>query len=357
MNTLKPWLINLKRAISVGVSSLFKELPLSAVEWADKHFYLSSESSYQEGKWETAPFQVAILNSMGNDLIRVLNLVKSARLGFTKMLMANIGYKVQHKRRNVLAFCPTDPDAEELMKRHVETMVRDVPVMLDLAPWHGKKHRDSTLSSKRFLNAKMLWCLGGKASRNYREKSPDEVIYDELSKFEANVEGEGAPTFLGDKRLEGATFPKSIRGSTPKTKGSCQIEKAGNESPYFLRYHIACPSCGREQSLKWGGKDCEFGIKWEKNDHGEIAKAWYVCEHSQCVVLHHEMIEAAKTGRWICDRTGIWTRDGLDWFRLNNELMGTPGSSPFTPGPRTARLPPGSTWWSSSTRCGTTAKT
>lgn len=324
MSISKPWLNNLKKAISAGVSALFKEVPLSAVEWADKHFYLSSESSYQEGKWETAPFQVAILNSMGNDLIRVLNLVKSARLGFTKMLMANIGYKIQHKRRNVLSFCPTDPDAEELMKRHVETMVRDVPVMLDLAPWYGRKHRDSTLSSKRFQNAKMLWCLGGKASRNYREKSPDEVIYDELSKFEANVEGEGAPTFLGDKRLEGATFPKSIRGSTPKIKGSCQIEKAGNESPYFLRYHIPCPSCGREQFLKWGGKDCDFGIKWEKNEHGEVAKAWYVCEHNACVVLHHEMIEAAVGGRWVCERTGIWTRDGLDWYRHDNELMATP---------------------------------
>lgn len=329
MNTSSPWLNDLKKAIRLGLQSLHKEPPLTAVEWADKHFYLSSESSYQEGKWETAAFQRAILNAMGNDLILVVNVIKSARVGYTKMLMANVGYKIQHKRRNVLSYCPTDPDAEELMKRHVETFIRDVPVLLDLAPWYGKKHRDSSLSAKRFANQKMLWCLGGKASRNYREKSPDEVIYDELSKFDPDVEGEGSPTFLGDKRLEGATFKKSIRGSTPKVAGSCQISKAGEDSPHYMRFHIPCPHCGREQYLKWGGKDCSFGIKYEKNALGEAEKAWYVCEHTGCVILYHEAVAAAEQARWICDRTGIWTRDSMDWYGPEDEPIATPKSVTF----------------------------
>lgn len=329
MNISSPWLIDLQKAIRLGLQSLYKEPPLTAVEWADKHFYLSSESSYQEGKWETAAFQRAILNAMGNDLIRVVNVIKSARVGYTKMLMANVGYKIQHKRRNVLSYCPTDPDAEELMKRHVETFIRDVPALLDLAPWYGKKHRDSSLSAKRFANQKMLWCLGGKASRNYREKSPDEVIYDELSKFDPDIEGEGSPTFLGDKRLEGATFKKSIRGSTPKKAGSCQISKAGDESPHYLRFHIACPHCGGEQYLKWGGKDVPYGIKWDTNELGEATKAWYVCEHTACVVLYHEAVEAAEHGRWICERTGIWTRDSMEWFDANGEPRATPNSVTF----------------------------
>lgn len=324
MNTSSPWLIDLQKAIRLGLQSLYKEPPLTAVEWADKHFYLSSESSYQEGKWETAAFQRAILNAMGNDLIRVVNVIKSARVGYTKMLMANVGYKIQHKRRNVLSYCPTDPDAEELMKRHVETFIRDVPALLDLAPWYGKKHRDSSLSAKRFANQKMLWCLGGKASRNYREKSPDEVIYDELSKFDSDIEGEGSPTFLGDKRLEGATFKKSIRGSTPKKAGSCQITKAAEESPHHLRFNIPCPHCGGEQHLQWGGKDVPYGIKWETNELGEAAKAWYVCEHNACVILYHEAVEAAERGRWVCERTGIWTRDSMEWFGPDNEPRVTP---------------------------------
>lgn len=324
MSTSPPWMNNLKKAFKKGLQGLFKEPPLTCVDWADKHFYLSSESSYQEGKWETAPFQIAVLNAMGNDLIRVVNMMKSARVGYTKMLMANVGFKIQHKRRSVAVFSPTDDDAEDLMKQDVETMVRDVPTLLELAPWHGKKHRDSSLSSKRFQNNKMFWCRGGKASRNYRRISADEVIYDELSNFDQNIEGEGAPTFLGDKRLEGATFPKSIRGSTPKIKGTCQIEKAAAESSYLLRYHIPCPHCDKEQNLKWGGKDCEFGIKWERDAQGEICHAWYVCEHTKCVVLYHEMVRAAHRGRWICENTGIWTRDGIEWFDSLDQLRNTP---------------------------------
>ena len=133
---------DLKKAVKSGLQALFKEPPLTAVEWADTHFYLSSESAYQEGKWETAPFQVALLNSMGNDLIEVFNLRKSARVGYTKMLMAEAGYKIQHKRRSVVSYSPTDDDAEELMKQDFEPMIRDVPKLLELAPWYGKKHRD-----------------------------------------------------------------------------------------------------------------------------------------------------------------------------------------------------------------------
>ena len=330
MSMSSPWLNDLRKSIKLGLQALYKEPPQTAVEWADKNFYMSAESSYHEGKWTTEPFQVAILNSMGNDLISVVNFIKSARIGYTKLLMANIGYKIQHKRRNIMMWCPTDPDAEDVSRTHVTGMIRDVPTVRDLAPWFGRKHSDNTLDQKVFSNRRTLWCRGGKASRNYREKSCDEVIYDELSNFDASVEGEGAPISLGDKRLDGATYPKSIRGSTPKRAGSCQVTKAVEESPYLLRFHINCPHCHKEQTLKWGGKDCDFGLKWEKNNLGEATKAWYLCEHAACVIWHQDMVEASKTGRWVCDNTGIWTRDGMDWFGVDDELIRTPRSVSFS---------------------------
>ncbi|ENR2246601.1 phage terminase large subunit family protein, partial [Escherichia coli] len=83
-----------------------------------------------------------------------------------------------------------------------------------------RKHRDNTLTLKRFSSGVGFWCLGGAAAKNYREKSVDVVCYDELSSFEPDVEKEGSPTLLGDKRIEGSVWPKSIRGSTPKIKGT-----------------------------------------------------------------------------------------------------------------------------------------
>ncbi|MNO48177.1 Phage terminase large subunit [compost metagenome] len=83
MSSSIPWMRALVESVRKGLAGLYKEPPRTAVEWADEHFYLSSESSYQEGDWTTAPFQVAILNAMGNDLIREVNVLKSARVSST----------------------------------------------------------------------------------------------------------------------------------------------------------------------------------------------------------------------------------------------------------------------------------
>lgn len=329
MSTSQPWIHDLGKAVQLGLQGLYKEPPMTAVQWADEHFYMSSESSYHEGKWTTDAFQVAILNAMGNDLIAVVNFVKSARIGYTKLLMANIGYKLQHKRRNIVMWSPTDTDAKGISKRHVDGLVRDVPVVKELAPWFGKKHRDNTLDQKVFSNRKSLWIRGGTASGNYRELSADETIYDELSNFDQDIDGEGDAVTLGDKRLDGATYPKSIRGSTPKKFGHCQVNKAAEESPVRLRFHIACPHCQQEQTLKFGGKDCEFGLKWDKDALGQAVKAWYVCEHCTACFFHPDMVAASPNGRWVCEATGIWTRDSMDWFDHNDQPMRTPKSVAF----------------------------
>ncbi|EDS0075649.1 phage terminase large subunit family protein, partial [Salmonella enterica subsp. diarizonae] len=162
---------NANRAITNGLIALHIPVPLTTVQWADKYYYLPKESSYTPGKWETLPFQVAIMNAMGYELIRVVNLIKSARVGYTKMLLGVEGYFIEHKSRNSLLFQPTDSSAEDFMKSHVEPTIRDVPVLLELAPWFGRKHRDNTLTLKRFSSGVGFWCLGGAAAKNYREKS------------------------------------------------------------------------------------------------------------------------------------------------------------------------------------------
>ena len=315
---------NAAGAIATGLLSLIIPVPLTTVQWANKHYYLPKESSYTPGRWETLPFQVGIMNCMGNDLIRTVNLIKSARVGYTKMLLGVEAYFIEHKSRNSLLFQPTDSAAEDFMKSHVEPTIRDVPALLELAPWFGRKHRDNTLTLKRFSSGVGFWCLGGAAAKNYREKSVDVVCYDELSSFEPDVEKEGSPTLLGDKRIEGSVWPKSIRGSTPKIKGSCQIEKAANESAHFMRFYVPCPHCGEEQYLKFGDDASPFGLKWEKNKPESV---FYLCEHHGCVIHQSELDQS--NGRWICENTGMWTRDGLMFFSARGDEIPPPRSITF----------------------------
>lgn len=324
MNISEQQLSNMMAAVRLGLQPLVRPLPVTAVEWADEHYYLPKESSYGSGHWKTLPFQVAIMNGMGNDQLRTVNLIKSARVGYTKMLLGVAAYFIEHKARNILLFQPTDTAAEDFMKSHVEPTLRDVPCLKTLSPWLGRKHRDNTLTIKRFSSGVGFWCLGGAAAKNYREKSVDVVCYDELSSFEPDVEKEGSPTLLGDKRIEGSVWPKSIRGSTPKTKGLCQIEKAANESAHFMRFHIPCPHCGEEQYLKFGDASTPFGLRWEK---GRPESVYYLCEHNGCVINQPELDQT--DGRWICDNTGIWTRDGLTFFSAEDVQIPPPRSVSF----------------------------
>lgn len=309
-----------------GLSVMSRPEPMTLVEWADENFYLSSESSYIEGRWETLPFQVAPMNAIGHDEIIYVDFIKSARVGYSQMLRAAVGYFVEHKSRNQLLFQPTDGSASGFMKAHIETMIRDVPVVKKLSPWIGKKHRDNTLDTKRFSNNKQLWVLGGAAAKNYREKSVDNVYYDELAAFEEDIEKEGSPTLLGDKRIEGSVFPKSIRGSTPKITGQCQISKAASEADCYFYYHLPCPHCDKEQVLEWGGPDSEFGIKWVNDDPNTAA---YLCKHCSALISNTELLgmqeranESGEPGAWRSN-CGTWTKDGNTYF-LKGKVIDPP---------------------------------
>lgn len=322
----------INEAVREGLASFARPTPMTAAAWADENFYLSAESSYIEGSWETLPFQRPILNAMGNDDIRVVNLIKSARVGYTKMLLAAIGYQLEHKKRNQMLWQPTDGAAGDFMKSHVEPMLRDVPVVRSLSPWIEKKHRDNTKEHKRFSNQRQLFIKGGTAAKNYREKSVDVVYYDELSSFDPDIEKEGSPTFLGDKRVEGSVFRKSIRGSTPKVSGECLIEAAVDEADELFRRHVPCPECGEFQVLQFGGPDADFGLKWDRKN-GSIKNVRYQCEYCKKCFGNEALPALDAAGEYRSGRRSdngeyfpsLTTRDGLHFF---DEESGQPAETP-----------------------------
>lgn len=133
MNISNSQVNRLRHFVRAGLRSLFRPEPQTAVEWADANYYLPKESAYQEGRWETLPFQRAIMNAMGSDYIREVNVVKSARVGYSKMLLGVYAYFIEHKQRNTLIWLPTDGDAENFMKTHVERkrLVRTVLIFTE----------------------------------------------------------------------------------------------------------------------------------------------------------------------------------------------------------------------------------
>lgn len=299
----------LTKCLRRGLQSFGVPDPLTLDEWARRHFYLSAESSYVEQAWAPWWFQSGVMAWISNDDIREVNLRKSARVGYTKIILASVGYFAEHKRRNQALWQPTDDDRDEFVKAELEPMLRDVSVMQSVFPAFLRRDKDNTLQQKKFLGS-LLHLKGGKAAKNYRRISIDTGYLDEYDAFDANIEKEGDPGSLAAKRIEGATFPKLVIGTTPKLKGFSNIEKRERVADLFLQPYIPCPECGEYHSLTWGGKDEPHGFKWQNDDPVTVR---HLCPHCGALITQAQYLAVADpdTCRWQAEDGTTSDRHGV----------------------------------------------
>lgn len=297
-----------------GLAPLQKPEPLNLSTWSDKNFYLSAESSSVEGTWETLPYQKAIANVISNDDVRIVTWMKPARVGYTKLIMAAVGYFAEHKKRNQLLYQPTDTDAEDFVKDEVDPMLRDCEVVrAQLKSNPEKRSKDNTSTKKKFFGS-ILDIKGGKTARNYRRMTKDTVFYDELDGFDQDIDGEGSPTSLGDTRIQTSSFPKSVRGSTPRIKGTSMIEQSFEEADKKFYRYVPCPDCDGLQTLKWKN------VRWENGDHNTT---YYACEHCGVVIHYHQYPSMDAKGVWLAEDGTVVTDDG-DFLFANGERAPVP---------------------------------
>jgi phage terminase large subunit GpA-like protein len=310
----------IRRALRGGLQPLAVEPPVSLSKWAAEHFHLSAESSQKAEKWKAWPFQPGIMDAMSNDAIEEVDVMKSARVGYTKMLLACIAYDAHHKRRNQAIWQPTDDDAASFTKTELEPMLRDVACMQKVFPSFLAKNKDNTLQHKRFLGS-ILHMLGGKAAKNYRRITIASAKLDEIDGFDKQIERSADPWTLAWKRLEGATFKKLIAGTTPRIKGDSHIEGRDLAAQARMRYQITCKHCGLEHPLAWGGKDKPYGMKW---DNGDENTSRHHCHHCHESITQADYLQAWTSGAWV-SQCGNW-RYGQDcvW----RDAMGMPCRPP-----------------------------
>lgn len=296
----------ISKAIASGFSPLVVDPPISLSRWAERDFYLSPESSQTQQRWVPMAFQPGIMDAMGDDRIQEVDVLKSARVGYTKMLLASIAYDAAHKKRNQALWQPTDDDSDSFCKTELEPMLRDVKCMRKIFPAYLKKSKENTLKLKAFRGS-LLHLLGAKASKNFRRITVASAKLDEVDGMDQIVEGSADPFTLSRKRLEGATFPKHILGSTPRIKGDSHIEARVLVAQAVMTYHVTCPHCDAEHPIAWGGKDKAFGMKWDRENPTDV---WHQCHHCHGKIRQADYLRIAPAGAWI-SACGNW-RYGAD---------------------------------------------
>lgn len=294
----------IRAAVARGLEALKAPEPLTGFQWAERKFFLSAESSQGAQRWRAYPPQRGILCIMADDWIEEVDLLKSARVGYTKMALAIIAMQAEHKRRNGCVWQPTDADSDEFCKAEVEPMLRDVKAMAKVFPEFMRKSKANTLNMKKFLGS-MLYLKGGTSAGNYRRMTLQWFIGDEFSAFDDKIEGSADPWTLMWKRLEGATYKKGIVGSTPRVAGADHTERRFLAAVARMRYHITCPHCEVEHPLMPGALDhakgaaSKGGFRWDMADpEGSVH---HVCPHCLGVITQADYLTLWEHGVWVSD--------------------------------------------------------
>lgn len=300
---------------------------IKAAEWANKHFRLAAGSSQEEGFWETLPLQIVPLNMMCNRAISELTMQKSARVGWSKLVVAaNTCLHAQYKTNTVI-YVPTESDAKNMSISEIDAAWQEMPIMQRIFPALNAKDQRNTVSYKQGLGWS-LHILGTSTPRNMRALTKGALFGDEIDGWDWEVGKEGNPIDLARMRLEGAAFPMARWGTTPTNAGESHVERLMAKMELTFRFYLPCPHCGTEQVLEWGSKDTKHGFKWDGTQPTLERKAksvYYSCACCDEPILYKHLYKMELQGRWKAE-DGTWTKDGYSFFDEHDIPTSAPSS-------------------------------
>lgn len=259
---------------------------------------MSPETSAQPGKFRAFAYQNGILDAVTDPDVRQVTVIKSARVGYTKCLDHIVGYFLHQDPSPVLIVQPRVEDAEDYSRTEIAPMLRDTPVLAEIAGDLKAKDSNQRILKRVFRNGSSVSFVGANSPGGFRRITARVVAFDEVDGYPvAGAGDEGDQITLGTKRTESFWNRKIILGSTPTVKGVSRIEKSW-ESSDQRRYHVPCPHCGHEQVLKW------TNLRWEKDEDGthKPETAYFVCEGSGCVIEEHDKPRMIDAGRWVAGK-------------------------------------------------------
>ena len=262
-----------------------KKLTLS--EWADENAFLSAESSAEGGRWRTLPYQKGMMDAITDPAVEQVTVMKSARVGYSKILNHVIGYHIHQDPAPIMLVQPTIEDAQGYSKEEIAPMLRDTPVLKGLVSEAKAKDGANTILQKQFPGG-TLSLVGANSPRGFRRVSRRIVLFDEVDGYPPSAGSEGDQIKLGIRRTEYYWNRKIVSGSTPTVKDFSRIQRMYEQSN-AQRFFVPCPHCNHMQYLRWAQ------IKWFDDD---ASTACYECE--KC----NEHIPHAKK-RWMVER-GEW---------------------------------------------------
>ena len=245
--------------------------------WAETHVILPQEAS-EPGRFrlQRTPFMKDILDDLSPlSPVREVVLMKPTQIAGTTVGLCWIGYTIHRAPANMMLVEPTLDLARKVSKQRLQPMIDVMPCLKNLVAETKSRDSENTMLEKNYPGG-VLVLTGANSGIGLRFMAAKNLLLDEVDAYPRDVDNEGPPVDIVEKRLTTFSNYKVFKLSTPKTKGLSVIEPEYLDSDQ-RKYFVPCPECDHGQVLIWGN------LTWEK-DKPETAR--YRCE--QCGYLIHE---------------------------------------------------------------------
>ena len=284
------------------------DLFLLVSEWADRYRLLSPKSAAEPGRWRTnrTPYLKEIMDHLSPaSAVQRVVFMKGSQVGGTECGNNWIGYVIHMTPGPMMTVAPTVELAKRHSKQRIDPLIQDVPELRTRVKPARERDSGNTILSKDFLGG-LLIMTGANSAVGLRSMPARFLFLDEVDAYPGDVDGEGDPIFLAERRS--ATFKrrrKIFMVSTPTLKGVSRIQREFEKSDQRY-FHVSCPECNRYQPLRF------TQLKWPEN---EPQKAVYICEACEFPIQEYHKTTLLQKGEW---RPTAESSDGTLGYHLSS---------------------------------------
>src|SRR5574343_565817 len=203
------------------VDALFAEFmrppaDLTVSQWADKHRMLSGKASSEPGPWRTdrTPYLRQIMDDLSaRSTVQEVVVMFAAQLGKSETGNNWLGYIIDNEPGPVMIVQPTTDMAKRFSRQRIAPMLEETPALRRKVRDNRSRDDANTTLMKDFAGG-VLVVSGANSAASLRSIPVRYLFLDEIDAYPLDVDGEGDPVALAEKRTSTFARRKVLKVST-----------------------------------------------------------------------------------------------------------------------------------------------
>lgn len=221
-------------------------------EWSDKNVILSTSNAAEPGRYRSnrTPYMVEVMKQLSSSSpTQKVVLIAGAQVSKTQVGLNFVCSAIDQTPGPILIVQPTETIAKKVSNQRLGQMIQDCPVLSKKVLEDKTKDTTNTMLAKTFPGG-VLYVTGANSAAGLRSMPVRFLMMDEIDAYPRDVDGEGSPVLLAEKRTTTFSRRKILCESTPTIKGESAIEEEYLKTDQ-RKYFVPCPHCLEKDIITW----------------------------------------------------------------------------------------------------------